>query len=210
MLSRLRGTIIKFCENSAIIDVSGMGFEVLLPRPVMEELKNKPPEEEVNIVTYFYLQAGPSRVVPVIIGFNSEMEREFFEEFITVSSIGPKSAVKSLIYPFSQIAKAIDTGDGSLLKTMPGVGPRKVKEIIAKLQGKMARFFTLEAEKVSSDEGRLSVFIPEDIREETLEVLLQLQYIKKDALKKIEKALLRKPDVKTSQELLNLIWKEGF
>jgi len=199
----------EFGENKAVIDVRGLGFEVLLSRPVLEDLKTRPADEEVTLVVYFYLQAGPSRIVPVVIGFNSEMERDFFEQFITVASIGPKSAVKSLIYPFGDIAKAIDTGDERLLKSMPGIGARKVKEIIAKLQGKLSKFFVLsEGEK---EEFKYKpVFIPSDIKDEALEVLLQLQLNKNEALKKIEKALQRKPDIKDSGELVNFVLRENI
>jgi len=206
MLSRVRGKILELGDNTVILDVNGLGFEILVPSPVLKNLEKA--DEEVTLVVYFYLQLTPSRGTPVIIGFNSEIEREFFEHFISITGIGPKTAVKSLIYPFSQIARAIDTGDESFLKTMPGIGPRKVKEIIAKLQGKLSRFIVLEEGEVLTD--KKPVFIPGDIKDEALEVLLQLQYNKTDALKKIEKAILRKPDVKTSEELISLIWKEGF
>ncbi len=209
MLTRIRGKILEFVENSVIIDVNGLGFEVLVPSSILKTLENKPKDEEITLVIYFYLQLTPSRGTPVMIGFNSEMEREFFEHFISITSIGPKTAVKSLIYPFSRIARAIDCADETFLKTMPGIGPRKVKEIIAKLQGKLSRFIVLEEGEIA-ESGRKPVFIPVDIKDEALEVLLQLQYNKTDALKKIEKALLHKPDIKTSEELINLIWKEGI
>ncbi|HPZ07526.1 MAG TPA: OB-fold domain-containing protein [Candidatus Eremiobacteraeota bacterium] len=207
MLSRITGKILEFSENSVILDLHGLGFEILLPTAILKTLENKM-EEPVTLVLYFYLQITPSRGTPVLIGFNTELEREFFEHFISIASIGPKTAVKSLIYPFSQIARAIDTGDESLLKSMPGIGPRKVKEIIAKLQGKLSKFVVLEeGEEVISD--RRPVFIPTDIKNETLEVLLQLQYTKTEALKKIEKVLHINPDLKSSEELINLVLKEG-
>jgi Holliday junction DNA helicase RuvA len=209
MLTRIRGKILEFGENSIIVDVNGLGFDVLVPSSILKTLENKPKDEDITLVVYFYLQLTPSRGTPVMIGFNSEMEREFFEHFISITSIGPKTAVKSLIYPFSRIARAIDSADEPFLKTMPGIGPRKVKEIIAKLQGKLSRFTVTEQGEEGAVEKR-SVFIPVDIKDEALEVLLQLQYNKTDALKKIEKALLRKPDIKTSEELINLIWKEGI
>jgi Holliday junction DNA helicase RuvA len=206
MLSRIKGKILETGENRVIIDVHGLGFDVLVPQTVLDSLVNIPPEEDVSLVIYFYFQIGPSRSTPVLIGFNNELEREFFESFITVASIGPKSAVKALIYPFSQIARAIDMGDEKLLKSLPGVGPRKVKEIIAKLQGKLYKFSTgeEETEKVS----KTPVFISSDIKDEALAVLLQLQFNKNEALKKIEKVFQTKPDVKTSEELINLILRE--
>ena len=90
----------------------------------------------------------PSSGVPVLVGFLNEVERDFFLEFIKVSGIGPRAAVKALNKAIGEIAQAIDRGDTKYLKTLPGIGEQKAKEIVAKLQGKMGKF-TLMRDRVA-------------------------------------------------------------
>lgn len=56
MLTRIRGKILEFGENSVIIDVNGLGFEVLVPSSILKTLENKPKDEDITLVVYFYLQ----------------------------------------------------------------------------------------------------------------------------------------------------------
>ncbi|MDD5439986.1 MAG: helix-hairpin-helix domain-containing protein, partial [Candidatus Omnitrophica bacterium] len=144
----------------------------------------------------------PSRSFPVLIDFLNEVEKEFFEKFITVSGIGPKAACKALTLPISEIAGGIDAGDVRLLKSLPGIGERKAKEIIASLQGKVGKFGLIQ--------DRTAVPLKEikdDLKEEALGVLLQLQYKRKEAEEMLEKALGRNPSVKTAEELLNEVYR---
>ena len=146
----------------------------------------------------------PSSATPVLVGFLNELERDFFLEFIKVSGIGPRAAVKALNKSIGEIAQAIDRGDTGYLKTLPGIGMQRAKEVVAKLQGKMGKF-TLMQDKV--------VDVPltpalSDIKTEALLILEQLQYKKAEAEAMVVKALDRNKDIKTSEELLNEIYKQ--
>ncbi|MFQ5952479.1 MAG: Holliday junction branch migration protein RuvA [Candidatus Omnitrophota bacterium] len=203
MISKISGTIVGKKEGALLIGNGGICYEVMVPLAVMKALeKVNGLEGQVELVTYHYHQTEPSRSVPVLIGFQNEVEREFFEKFISVSGVGPKAACKALTEPFSTIAGAIDSGDASFLKRLPGIGDQKARLIVAKLQGKVGKYglirdkFTVEAPEY------------EDVKSEALEVLLQLQYKKAEAEEMIRKALERAPEVKTSEELLNEIYRE--
>jgi Holliday junction DNA helicase RuvA len=203
MISRISGKIAERKDNALVIDTGGISYEVLVPRAVMSALEdNASAEGDVILVTYHYFQMTQSSGVPVLIGFQNEVEREFFEKFISVSGIGPKAACKALAEPFSVIAGAIDGSDISFLKKLPGIGERKASEIVARLKGKVGKYGLIrdEALKVSKEH--------EDIKEEAMAVLLQLQYKKTEAEEMIRKALERAPKVKTSEELLNEVYRE--
>jgi len=140
-------------------------------------------------------------MVPVLVGFRNEIEREFFEQLMKVSGIGVKVAIKVLKYPVSQVAVAIDRGDDKFLSSLPGIGIQKARLIIARLQSKVARYALVQ-------EGeKKTVKLPSGIEEEALEILLQLQYKRKEAEEMIQKALLRKPDAKEAEDILNEIYK---
>lgn len=143
-----------------------------------------------------------SKAVPVLVGFLNEIEKEFFERVITVSGIGPKAACRALNQPFSMIADAIDKGDIALLKTLPGIGEQRAREIVAKLQGKVGKFGLIQDRA-----GCETVKGKEDIKEEALGVLLQLQYKRPEAKAMVDNAVQRNPEVTTCEELLNEVYK---
>jgi Holliday junction DNA helicase RuvA len=205
MISRIQGKIRSKKQSSIQLDVGGgFCYEVLVPEAVMQMLDRENAEgAEIDLVTYYYFQTDPSRSIPVLIGFLNEIEKEFFERFITVSGVGPKAACRALALPFSEIADAIDRSDLALLKTLPGIGEQRAREIIAKLQGKIWKFGLIQDQSTGKSSGR----VDQDAREEALSVLLQLQYKKKEASDMIEKALKINPKVKSSEDLLNEVYK---
>jgi Holliday junction DNA helicase RuvA len=176
-----------------------------VPQVVMCSLeKNCYQDSVVNLITFHYHQIEPSRSTPVLIGFLNEIEKEFFERFITVSGVGPKAALRALSLPISTIAQAIDNGDTALLKSLPGIGEQRAREIIAKLQGKVGKFGLIQDGQVVMGVSKLDG----NIKDEALEVLLQLQYSRLEAKAMIDKAIQRNPQLKSAEELLNEVYKQ--
>jgi Holliday junction DNA helicase RuvA len=169
----------------------------------MSRLDEFSQDGQIKLITYHYLQAEPSKSIPILIGFINEIEKEFFELFITVSGIGPRAALKALNKPISLIAKAINDADSALLCSLPGIGRQRAKEIIAKLQGKMGKFGLIQDERKEKRTG-----LSEDIKKEALEVLSQLQYKKQEAKEMIEKALERCPGINSTEGLLNEVYRQ--
>jgi Holliday junction DNA helicase RuvA len=204
VISRIHGRIRRKKEGRILLEVeSGICYEVILPESTMRAVEKKDIEsEKVTFITYHYFQTDPSKSIPILIGFLNEIEKEFFEKFITVSGVGPKAACRALALPISEIADAIDTADLARLKTLPGIGEQRAKEIIAKLQGKVGKFGLLQ-DRFERETPRVG----EDVKEEALAVLLQLQYRKKDAMEMIEKALQRNPNLRSGEEILNAVYK---
>ena len=203
MISHISGKIKKRKTSSVIIDANGLSYEVLIPPAVMKGLDSAKSEDgAIELITYHYYQMDPSKAIPVLVGFLNEIEKEFFEQFITVSGVGPKAACRALTLSFSVIADAIDRGDMALLKTLPGIGEQKAREIIAKLQGKVGKFGLIR-DQSTGDLPKTK----EDIREEALSVLLQLQYKKNEASEMIQKAIARNPKVETCEDILNEVYK---
>jgi Holliday junction DNA helicase RuvA len=205
MIVELTGQLIEKKEQAVVIRLNGMSYEVWVPSSVLERIaETKDKEGNVHLVIYYYLQIGPAGGIPILIGFINEVERDFFLQFIKVSGIGPKGAVKALDRPISEIAQAINEGKVDFLKTLPGIGAQRAKEIVAKLQGKVGRF-TLIQDQVSVKETNVS---PTDWQQEALMVLLQLQYKRPEAEHMIQKALERSKDIQTTEALLNEIYKQ--
>ncbi len=204
MIARISGTIIEKGANYVLLASGDLTYEVLIPETVMQRIEETAsPEGPINLITYHYLQVEPSRSIPILIGFLNEVEKEFFETFITVSGIGPRAALKALNQPISLIARAIDDADIVFLKTLPGIGQQRAKEIVAKLQNKIGKFGLIQDEGASTRKQATT-----HIEEEALAVLMQLEYKKPESLSMIKKALEHNKGIKTTEELLNEVYKQ--
>lgn len=207
MISQLNGKLKRLKENRLLVDVGGITYEILVPPTTLKAIENDHLKagDPVELFTFHYFQVEPSRGTPMLIGFLNEIEREFFERFITVSGVGPKAACRALSEPISVIAQAIDRGDQALLESLPGIGTQRAKEIIAKLQGKVGKFGLIQdREKPLVSQGSHR----ETVETEALEVLLQLQYKRQEAQRMVEEALRRRPAIETAEELLNEVYRQ--
>ncbi|MEI8012228.1 MAG: Holliday junction branch migration protein RuvA [Candidatus Omnitrophota bacterium] len=203
MISRLTGKIVERKDNAVVIEANGLGYEVFVPASVFQRLDTSAQQDgTISLVTYHYFLMTPSSATPVLVGFLNDLEKEFFLQFISVSGIGPKAAVRALNCSIAQIAQAIDGGDASFLKTLPGIGQQKARDIIAKLQGRVGRFALIPDQAVRPS----AVPGSEALKEEALAVLLQLQYKKPEALEMIARVMARKSTITTVEELLNEIY----
>jgi len=204
MISRITGKIIERGINYLVVDTNGLSYQVLLPATVMQRVDNcLNADGSICLRTFHYLQSDQAKSIPVLIGFINDVEKDFFEVFITVSGIGPRAALKALNKPISEIARAIDEGDLVFLKSLPGIGEQRAKEIIAKLQNKIGRFGLIQ------DRGNKEILVKaKDIAEEALAVLMQLEYKKPEAMNMIKKSLELAPGTQTTEELLNLVYKQ--
>lgn len=208
MISQISGLVECVTDNTLTVNVSGLSYDVFIPTAVLRSLESKLTKNTpVSLVTYHYYQTDPSKSIPILIGFSNRIEKDFFEKFITVSGVGPKAAVKALAQPIAEIAEAIDGGDLSYLKSLPGIGEQRAREIIAKLQGKMGKFALMRSGAPSKD-GRAVPVLP-NVQEEALEVLLQLQYKKEEAKEMIRKAFARKPSLADAEEVLNEVYRQS-
>ena len=207
MISYIQGQVIERKASSLIVLAGGLGYEVLVAPAVLAALPDAEEGKEVKLVIYYYLQIDQSRATPVMIGFRNALEREFFEQFIQVASIGPRTAVKAIAQPVTKIAAAIEAGDMRFLTMLPGVGKQKAREIVAKLQGKMTTFLMLDGDVT------MPVSTPataaQELEDEVLAILLQLQYNRNDAQLMIRRALAADPAPTTTEEMLAIIYRQG-
>jgi Holliday junction DNA helicase RuvA len=203
MIAQIKGKLQEKEKDCVIIDVNGICYRVIIP-PILFNRLNEVTTEDgyIRLVTYHYLQADPSRSHPVLIGFLNEIEKDFFEQFIKVSGIGPRAAVKAFNRPISDIARAIDEGNINLLRSLPGIGMQRAKEVIAKLQGRVGKFGLIQDREIKDVQPQ------DDWQEEALQVLLQLQYKKQEAKEMLKKALARAPHINNAEELLNEVYRQ--
>ncbi len=202
MISRVCGVLTDVTDSIVTVDVAGVGYSIFVSESLARELLGHR-GEEAELYTYYYLQgSGVGNALPTLIGFRSRLDREFFEQFITVSGIGPKAAVRALTLPVPQIAEAIEHGSRRVLESLPGIGKQRATEIIAKLQGKVAKFAMAPVGEAVSGP------VAEDVAKEALLILTeQLRYSSGDAERLIREVFARRPSIKTIEELLRDIYQ---
>jgi len=205
MISQLRGIArsIDRERSNLVLEVNGIGYEVLLPVFVLRSLldRGKKEGDEIELKIYYHVGGKPPR--PMLVGFNNEVERRFFEKLIQVEDLGPLKAARAFVFSVSTVANAIENRDTGLLEKMPGVGPRLAQKIVATLHGKVAEFALLRDEKYDS------LPAPEraDIRSEAIEVLVGLGYRRREAVARVEEALHRKPEIRDTEGLLREVFR---
>ena len=200
MIGYLEGKILKKEEDRIVLLVNHVGYEVLLPSIVRETLKNKLVGDALSL--YIYFQQTERQPKPVLIGFNLEAEKEFFQHFISVEAVGPLKAARAMNIPVRDIAHAIETENVSVLKQLKGIGNRTAQKIIATLKGKMEKFVLIS----KRDEGTAPVYV--DFKNQVLRVLVdQLGHKTSDANQMIAQALNRNRSVSTPEELFDEVYR---
>ena len=200
MIGYLEGKILKKEEDRVLILANQIGYEVLLPAIVMKSLQNKNIGEEISL--YIFFQQTERQPKPVLIGFNLEVEKEFFQHFISVEAIGPLKAVRALNLPVREIATAIESGEISKLTQLKGIGRRTAQKIIATLEGKMGKFALIRSNDYEATP------LDEDFSKQVLDVMIkQLGHRTADARRMIDKAFKRNRSITTAEELFDEVYR---
>lgn len=209
MIGYIEGKILDAKASSLLILAGGLGYEVLVPPAILAALPDISEGATVSLVLYYYLQLDQNRATPVMIGFRNTLERDFFEQFIQVASIGPRTAVKAIAQPIQKIAAAIEADDSRFLIALPGIGRQKAKEIVAKLQGKMGTYCLLDGGQPVEIAASSNALNNHEMEDEVLAILLQLQYTRVDALQMIKRAAASTPAPVGTEAMLELIYRQG-
>jgi holliday junction DNA helicase RuvA len=200
MFSRISGALIERTPDGAVVEAGGLGYEIVLP-PCVGDKVTTVAGEPVSLEVYSVVNLDGKSGRFTFYGFTNAIERDFFEALLTVSSIGPRSAARAFSQPMSTIASAIARGDHRYLKSLPGIGEQKARDIVAKLQGKVARFLLIR------DAPPPPPHAMPDFADEALTVLLQLEYKRGEADAMIRETLNAGPEITDAEALLAQIYR---
>lgn len=138
MIESIKGSVEKTADSSIFVRTGPVVVRILAPGYFF---RNVSAGQEIDIPVYLHLQMEGNRIVPLIVGFPEVRDREFFERFISVSGVGVKAAVKALEKPPYRIASAIASEDYDYLTTLPGIGKKRARQIVAGLQEQMKKMY---------------------------------------------------------------------
>ncbi len=133
MIGFLRGKLVEALPTQAIVDVSGVGYDVLIPLSSYDKLPA--PGTEVKLLTHLAVREDAH----ILYGFMTHAERDMFRLLIhTVSGIGPKIALNILSgMNVTSIRAAVANGDAKSLSQISGVGKKTAERIIVELKDKI-------------------------------------------------------------------------
>ena len=204
MITKLSGTVdrVETTGNAIELAVGPVVHEVLVTELVRRGLQQKL-GQPVTLHTLEYLEGNPTRgnMVPRIVGFLTEVEREFFELICEVDGVGVRKALRAIIRPVGEIATAIDEQDVKLLATLPGIGAATAERMVAKLRRRMPKFALLVARDAPGEA------VAGDVLSETFEVLRSLGHSDSEARRLVDTLRAEKKKPKDVQEALESIYR---
>jgi Holliday junction DNA helicase RuvA len=205
LITKVTGQLVELSEDQLMLGIGAFEYEVLIPEFSRRQLQTQL-GHEIKLFTIEYLEGNPmqGRLTPRLVGFLSEVEREFFELFCSVDGVGVKKALRAMVRPVREVARAIEDQDTKALSALPGVGPATAERIIAKLRRKVPKF-ALMAERTEPTGAEVA----RDVVGETYEVLLTLGHSERDARKLVDAVLVQKKKFKDVQEVLQAIYQQS-
>ena len=189
MISKITGLLTALETDAAMLSIPPFEYEILTPSFTWRNLQTKV-GEEITLYTIHYIDGNVQkggRMTPKLIGFNTTVERQFFEVFCSVDGVGVKKALRAMVRPVPDVARAIEEQDVKTLTTLPGIGAATAERIVAKLRRKMAKFALLV--QASGSEGVAANASDRSIIEETYEILLSLGHAEIEARKMLDEAM---------------------
>jgi Holliday junction DNA helicase RuvA len=208
MINKITGTLREVQGEQALIDVNHFEYQVLVPEFVRRAVQSKL-GQVVSLFTIEYVEGNPmqGRLVPRLVGFITEAEREFFDLFCEVDGVGVKKALKSLVRSIRDIATAIQNQDKETLSTLPGVGEATAERIIAKLRRKVTKFALM----VDRGGAPITTEAESDAIQDAFAALVSVGHSEGEARRLLDKALTSGKKLKTLADILEEIFrtKEG-
>ncbi|WP_373767830.1 Holliday junction branch migration protein RuvA [Glaesserella sp.] len=202
MIGRLHGKILEKSPPEMVLDVQGVGYELLLP---MTSFYNLPAvNEDVTIFTHLVVREDAH----LLFGFAQKQDRALFRELIKTNGVGPKLALAILsAMSVSQFATAVEQEELAKLTKIPGIGRKTAERLLVELKGKFKGMAQSDFFVEQSSETHIVAHESNDPATEAAEALVALGYKPADAEKMIKK--LNKSGM-TSEQLIREALKNAL
>ena len=206
MITKITGKLLTLSETTCTLLNEPFEYEIFITDFTRRALQLKV-DEVVTLHTIHYIDGNPQkggRMTPRLVGFDTAIERQFFEVFCSVPGLGVKKALRALVRPVRDIAHSIEQQDIKALTTMPGIGAAMAEKVVAQLRRKMAKFALL----VQQDPGEQSSKSAEhNIADETYQILVSMGHAEAEARRLLEQPLAGKKKFKSVEDLLQAVYE---
>jgi holliday junction DNA helicase RuvA len=197
MIAFLRGKLVHRDPTHVLVDVNGIGYHVIISLQTYSAIKE---QENIHLFTHLTIREDAH----ILFGFSSEGEKKLFQQLISVSGVGPSTAIVMLSYLNNQELKsAIVREDAAALQAIKGIGGKTAQRVIIELKDKL--------KKESWDETQPSISSgPHNtVKKEALSALLTLGLPKAMAEKSIDTVLKKSGNTITLEDLVKQALKNA-
>jgi Holliday junction DNA helicase RuvA len=183
MIAFLRGRILDKQPNRIVVDVQGVGYDVIVPLSTFYDVGDE--GAEVSLRVYTHVREDTLQLY----GFLTDFERQVFERLIGISGIGPKLAIAVLSGVDSRdLVAAVQRGDVARLTAVPGIGKKTAERIVLELRDRLSQL------AVAPSDAAPAVSSGDRVRVDLLSALQNLGYHRAQADKAVDKVLASSPE----------------
>ena len=195
MIAFLKGTIEDITENSLVLDVNGIGYEVLVPGQLLDMLEGIGQELKV----YTYMQVREDAVV--LFGFLTRDDLAMFKMLIGVNGVGPKAGLGILsALGTEELRFAVLADDAKRIAKAPGIGAKTAQKIILELKDKLDLAEVFEQKLNADRQQEAVVSVGSGMVQDAVEALVALGYGSTEALRAVR--AVKADTVADSEQLL--------
>ncbi len=194
MISFIRGKKIKIDPAKIIVEVNGIGYDIIISLRTYSKLKD---QSEVFIYTHLNVKEDSH----TLYGFNSERERKTFLSLLSINGVGPSTAIMILSsLSANELKKAIVSSDTNKIKSVKGIGLKTAERIILELKDKVL-FDDIHNDKFYDN-------MDNTLKDEALSALSSLGISKNIVEKHINNILQRNNDI-SLEDLIKEVLKRS-
>ena len=197
MIAFLKGKLVHRDPTFVIVDVQGVGYQLQISLQTFSEIK-----EQENVMLHTHLNIRED--AHVLFGFSSTTEKKLFQQLISVSGVGPSTAIIMLSYMNSnELKAAIVREDAASLQAIKGIGGKTAQRVIIELRDK------LKKETWEETQPAISLGVHNTMRNEALSALLTLGLPKAAAEKSVDTVLKKSGNTITLEDLVKQALKNA-
>lgn len=197
MIAFLRGKLVHRDPTHVIIDVNGVGYQAQISLQTFSAIKE---QENISLFTHLAIREDAH----ILYGFSEEAEKKLFQQLVSVSGVGPGTAIVMLSYmTHNELKSAIIREDAASLQAIKGIGGKTAQRVIIELRDKLKKE-TWEESTPSFSSGPHNT-----VKKEALSALLTLGLPKAVAEKSIDNVLKKSGNTVTLEDLVKLALKNA-
>jgi Holliday junction DNA helicase RuvA len=185
--------------ETILLDVGGVGYEMIVPPIVDQELSATHKEDE-PLQMWVATVSGRDTPWPILFGFLTPRQKAFWELLVSVPRVGGKLAARAMVTSIESIAEAIQDGNRAFLDGLPGITLDGADKMIASLRKKVAPFVQPTTSRGSPIPVRRSE--ADEIRDDAVALLVQMGLKRPEAQRGVDQLLATREDVISIQDII--------
>jgi Holliday junction DNA helicase RuvA len=183
MIATLRGEVTQIEDNAVIVETGGVGLRVFVPKPLKDRLKSG---EAVFLYTHLVVREDDWK----LFGFETQADRELFNNLLGVDGVGPRTALAVLsTLNLETVQRAVFSEESDLLSRVPGVGKKTAQKMVLYLHDRLKPISGLEKIAAMTDSDSEVLAALTTLGYSVVEAQTAIQSLPKDAPEDVEERL---------------------